>query len=169
MYQYTVPMFVKQLGALRNILDKVEAFAQEKKCEASAILTDRLAPDMFTFIRQVQMACDNAKGSTARLAGVDIPKHEDTEVTIAELQARIDKTIEFVKSVPESAFADAATRQIVLPYVPDKFLYGEAYAHEYVIPNFLFHVVTAYAIARTNGVPVGKADFINGLPFQALV
>ncbi|MEK7648192.1 MAG: DUF1993 domain-containing protein [Patescibacteria group bacterium] len=168
LYQFTVPMFVKQLGALRNILDKVAAHAQEQHVDEITILQDKLAPDMFTFTRQVQIACDNAKGATARLAGVEVPKHEDTETTVAQLQSRIDKTLEFVKSVPESAFADAATRQVTLAFLPGKYMTGYDYAREYAIPNFLFHVVTAYALARRNGVQIGKADFMNGLPLKDL-
>ncbi len=167
-FQFTVPMFIKQLGALRIILDKVAAYAQEQQMDELIILQDQLASDMFNFTRQVQIACDNAKGATARLAGMEAPKHEDTETSIAQLQARIDKTLEFVKSVPESAFADAATRQITLPYFPGVYMTGYDYAREYAIPNFLFHVVTAYAIARRNGVQIGKADYMNGLPLQEL-
>lgn len=167
-YSYTIPTFVKFLGTLRNTLDKIEAFAAEKNIDQSVILNDRLAPDMFPFIRQIQIACDNAKGAAARLSGTENPKHEDDEVTIDDLKARINKTLEFVQSVPESAFADAANRQIILPYYPDKYLTGYDYARAYAIPNFLFHVTIAYAIARHNGISVGKADFMNGLPFKDL-
>lgn len=160
-YDYTVPIFVKTLGGLKNVLEKAAAHGLDE----SALLDDRLAPDMFPFVKQVQMACDNAKGASARLSGMEIPVFADDETTIAQLIARVDKTIEFVQSVPASAFSGAADRQIVLPYVPGKFLKGYDYAREYAIPNFFFHTAMSYAIVRKNDVQIGKADYINGLPF----
>lgn len=167
-YTYTVPVFVKLLGGLKNVLAKAEAFAKEQGMSEADFLGDKLALDMFPLSRQVQIACDNAKGAVARLSGGEAPKHEDTEATFAELTKRIDETIAYVQSVPESAFADAAERKVVLPYFPDKYMTGFDYAREYVIPNFLFHVVTAYALIRKNNVPIGKADYVNGLPFRDL-
>ncbi|MDB5244261.1 MAG: hypothetical protein JWN18_131 [Parcubacteria group bacterium] len=167
-YTYTVPLFIKTLGGLKNVLAKAEAFAKEKGMSEETLLADQLAPDMFPLSRQVQMACDNAKGATARLAGVEAPKFEDTEKTFAELQTRIDKTLEFVQSVPESAFAHAADRKIVLPYFADKYLTGFDYTREYVLPNFFFHTVTAYALIRKNGVNIGKADYTNNVNFRDL-
>lgn len=165
-YTYTVPLFIKLLGGLKNVLLKGQSFAVEHGVQEADLLNDRLAPDMFPLLKQVQVACDNAKGAVARLAGVEAPKHENTEQTFEELLARIDNTIEFVKSVPESAFAGAAERKITLPYFENKYFTGFDYAREYAIPNFIFHVVTAYSIVRKNGVQIGKADFINGLPLQ---
>jgi hypothetical protein len=165
-YTYTVPIFIKALGGLKNVLVKAEAHAKDAKMSEEEFLSDRLAPDMFPLAKQVQIACDNAKGATARLSGTDAPKYEDTEKTFAELLARIDKTLTFVESVPESAFAGAAERQVVLPYFKDKFLTGFDYAREYAIPNFFFHVVTAYGIIRKNGVTIGKTDYTNGINFQ---
>jgi hypothetical protein len=167
-YTYTVPTFTKLLGGLRTILDKGEAFAREKNIKPTDLLNERLAPDMFPLVRQVQIACDNAKGGVARLAGIENPKHEDTETTFDELRARIDKTLEFIGSVPEDAFKDAAERKITLSYFPDSYMTGFDYAREYVIPNFTFHIVTAYGILRHQGVPLGKADFINGFPLKKL-
>ncbi len=167
-YTHTVPLFVKHLGGLKNILDKAEQHANEKGLDVAAILSDRLAPDMFDCTRQIQIACDNAKGAVSRLTAIEAPKFDDTEKTIAELKSRIDKTLEFVQSVPETAFADAATRQVVLPYFPGTYMTGEDYAREYVISNFLFHVTVAYGIFRHNGVPLGKADFMNGLPLKPI-
>lgn len=167
-YAYTVPTFTKLLGGLRTILDKGEAFARDKGIDQATLLNERLAPDMFPLVRQVQIACDNAKGGVARLAGIENPKHEDTETTFDELRARIDKTLAFIASVPEDAFKDAADRKITLPYFPDSYMAGFDYAREYVIPNFVFHVVTAYGILRHQGVPLGKTDFLNGLPLQKL-
>lgn len=165
-YTYTVPLFIKLLGGVKNVLAKAEAYAKEHGKTDADVLNDRLAEDMFPLVKQVQVACDNAKGATARLAGVEAPKFEDTEQTFAELQARIDKTIEFVQSVPEASFAEAPDRKITMPYFPNKYFTGFDYAREYALPNFMFHVVTAYAIVRKNNVPIGKADFINGLPLQ---
>jgi hypothetical protein len=167
-YAYTVPVFVKSLGGLKNILLKAQAHVKEKGMDEKTFLADKLWEDMFPLVRQVQVACDQAKGTTARLAGIEIPKYEDTEQTIDELLARVDKTVAFVESIPESAFKDAATRKIILPYFKDKYMTGFDYAREYAVPNFLFHVVTAYALIRKNGVPIGKADFTNGLPLKDL-
>ena len=167
-YTYTVPLFVKSLGGLKNVLVKAEAHAKEKGESEADMLADRLAPDMFSLAKQVQVACDNAKGATARLAGVEVPKFEDTEQTFSELMARIDKTIEFVQSVPESAFADAASRKVTLPYFAGKYITGFDYVREYALPNFFFHVVAAYAIVRKNGVAIGKADYANNPNFRDL-
>lgn len=167
-YTYTVPVFIKSLGGLKKVLVKAEAFAKEKGMSEEDFLADRLAPDMFPLVKQVQVACDNAKGAVARLSGTEMPKHEDTEKTFSELLTRIDRTVEFLQSVPESAFADAATRQIILPYYKDKYLTGFDYTREYALPNFFFHLVTAYGIVRKNGVPIGKADYANGISFKDL-
>lgn len=164
-YEATVPLFRTMLLNLSAILEKAAAFVKEKKIEESALLGDRLAPDMFPLARQVQIACDNAKGAAARLAGVDIPKHEDTETTFRELKERIAKTLAFLDTLQEAQFAGASGRRIELPYVKWKHLTGEDYARSYAIPNFLFHVTVAYGILRHNGVPIGKADFIGTLPW----
>jgi hypothetical protein len=167
-YAFTVPIFIKSLEALGKILAKAGAFAAEGKIAEAALLESRLAPDMFPLMRQVQVACDNAKGSTARLTGTEAPKYEDTEKTIAELQERIGKTVAFLKSVSPEQFKGAEERQVTLPYFPGKFLTGFDYAREYALPNFFFHVTTAYAIVRMKGVVLGKADYINGLPLKDL-
>lgn len=167
-YTYTVPVFVKMLGGLKQVLTKAEAHMKETGMSEEAFLSDALAPDMFNLTKQVQVTCDNAKGAAARLSGTEIPKYDDTEKTFAELQARIDKTLAFVQSVPESAFANAASVKVVLPYWPDKQMTGFDYAREYALPNFFFHLVTAYGIVRKNGVAIGKADYITSLPFTEL-
>lgn len=167
-YAYTVPVFIKSLGGLKIVLTKAEAFVKEKGLNEETFLADKLWEDMFPLSRQVQVACDTAKGATARLAGVEIPKYEDNEKTFAELQARIDTTLAFIQSVPETSFASAAERKVTLPYFPDKYMTGFDYAREYAVPNFLFHVVTAYALIRKNGVAIGKADYTNGLPLKDL-
>lgn len=161
-YTFTVPIFIKHLEGLKHCIEKTIEHGVDEK----ALLGDSLAPDMFPFTRQVQIACDNAKGATARLAGVDIPPFPDTEATFSELMKRIDTTLEFVKSVPEASFHDGEDRQVTLPYFPGKYMTGFDYAREYALPNFFFHVTVAYGLMRKAGVPLGKADYMNGLPLR---
>lgn len=167
-YTFTLPVFVKSLAALDEILVKADAFLKEKGLEESSLLELRLAPDMFPFKKQVQMICDNAKGASARLAGMDVPSHEDTEQSLNELRARIEKTLDFLATIPESAFENAADRQITLPYFPGKYMTGIGYASEYAVPNFFFHLTTAYALLRKEGLAIGKADYLGGLPLKDL-
>ena len=165
-YLYTIPIIVRSLGGLKTVLTKASAVINEKGMSESDLIESRLAPDMFPLVRQVQNACDNAKGATARLSGVEAPKFPDTEQTISELIMRIDKTLEFITSVPEASFASAATKPITFPYFPDVTLTGTSYVQEFVLPNFFFHVVTAYDILRKNGVPLKKADYLNNPHFK---
>ena len=165
-YEFTSPVFVKHLGGTKIVLEKTQAFLKEKWMSEEEFLQSRMWEDMFPFVRQVQISCDNAKGAMARLAGMEVPKFEDNEKTIAELFARVDKTLEFVKSVPESAFEGAEDRKISLSYWNGKYMTGHDYARFYAIPNFLFHVTTAYDLARKAGVPVGKSDYMNGNPLR---
>ncbi len=167
-YQFTLPGMVKSLSALDTILTKAEAFAKEKGLEESTLLNERLAPDMFPLKKQVQVACDNAKGAAARLAGSEAPSFPDTEETFVELHARIKKTLDYVATFSEDSFSDAATRQITLPYFPGKYMTGFDYAREYVIPNFLFHIAIAYAILRKEGMPLGKVDYFGSIPLRDL-
>lgn len=168
LYTVTVPLFVKMLGNLKNLSAKAQAHAKETGMSEDAFLNDALAPDMFPLKRQIQIASDQAKGAAARLAGKEAPKMEDTEATFAELQTRLDKTIEYLKTITEADFKDAATRQITLPYFPGKYFMGTDYALEYALPNFLFHVTTAYALMRKNGVQIGKADYMGNLSLADL-
>lgn len=163
-YNFTVPLFTKALKALDGLLDKAAASGKDE----SALLNAQLAPDMFPLKKQVQIASDNAKGVSARLAGVEIPSYEDTEETLVELQARIAKTLEFIASIPESAFEGAAERPVTLPYFPNKYMKGGEYLEQYALANFFFHVTTAYGILRKEGVEIGKADFIGGMPLRDL-
>ncbi len=167
-YSITTPVFIKMLGGLKTVLTKAEAHIKEKGVSEDAFLNDALAPDMFPFKRQIQIASDNAKGAVSRLTGKENPKMEDTETTFTQLHERIDKTIAFVQSATEADFEGAGDRKISLSYYPNKYMTGTEYATGYAIPNFLFHVTIAYAIARKNGVPLGKADYINGLPLKDL-
>jgi hypothetical protein len=161
MYQASTPRFANILRNLSAILEKAEAHCTAKKIDPSALTTYRFFPDMFPFTRQVQIACDSAKGAVARLAGVDIPKHEDTEQTFADLKVRIAKTIDFLESVPASKVDGSEEKEIVLQMRSgERRFKGMQYLLGHAYPNFYFHVTTAYNILRHNGVEVGKADFI---------
>ena len=168
LYTVTVPVFTKMLGGLKGVLVKAESFASEKGISEATFLSDALASDMFPLKKQVQVACDNAKGAVVRLAGKENVVMEDTEATFADLQKRIDATLAFIGAVTEKDFEGAEDRKVTLPYFPGKYMTGAEYALEYALPNFLFHVTVAYAIVRKNGVPVGKADYISSLPLKDL-
>ena len=161
MYQASVPRFVNILGNLSNILDKAQAHIDTRKLDDATLTTYRLFPDMLPMAKQVQIACDAAKGVVARLAGVEIPVHEDNEKTLAELKARIAKTIFFVQSVTPEQIDGTEDKDIVIKrgdkethYKGMQFLLGHA------IPNFYFHVTTTYNILRHNGIEIGKRDYI---------
>ncbi|WP_297325892.1 DUF1993 domain-containing protein [Nitrosomonas sp.] len=162
MYQTSIPVFKQLLNSLSAILTKAEAYATEKKFEPAVLLNSRLYPDMFPLIRQVQVAADFAKSVSARLAGVEVPAYEDNEQTFADLQARISKTLSFIGSLTPAQFEGSETREIVLrPGTPkEKKLIGHNYLINYGLPQFFFHVTTAYAILRHNGLEVGKGDFM---------
>ena len=161
MYQASAPRFASILRNLSTLLDKAEAHCAAKKLDPAALTTYRLYPDMFPFTRQVQIACDTAKGAVARLAGVEIPKHEDTEQTFAELKSRIAKTLDFVESVSASKIDGSEEKEIVLQMRSgERRFKGQQYLLGHAYPNFYFHVTTAYNILRHNGVEIGKADFI---------
>lgn len=160
-YTASVPVFKQMLAALSANLEKAEQHATARKIEPDALLTARLYPDMLPFTRQIMVACDFAKGASARLAGVEVPKYEDTEKTFADLQARIAKTVAFISSLPESGFAGAEERSITTSAGANaRTFVGQTYLLQYAIPQFLFHVTTAYAILRHNGVEIGKRDFM---------
>lgn len=168
LYQFTIPVFVKTLTALDGLLTKAEAHIKEKSLDEATFLDTRLAADMFPLKKQVQIACDNAKGAAARLTGTDAPVHEDDEQTFADLHTRIHKTLAYLATVQESAFEGADTRQITMSYFPGKYMTGFDYMREHVLPNFFFHVTTAYAILRKEGLTIGKGDFIGGWPLKDL-
>ncbi len=162
LYAFTVPVFTKSLGGVRRVLEK----AKSHGLSDDALLNDRLAPDMFPFVKQVQIACDNAKGAAARLAGIEPPKMADDETTVDALLARIDATVAFLSTLDAASYDGAADRRITLAYFPGKYLTGYDYAREYALPNFFFHVAMAYALVRKNGVAIGKADYLNGMPLR---
>jgi len=161
MYQASAPRFANTLRNLSAILDKAEAHCAAKKIDAAALTGFRLYPDMFPFTRQVQVACDTAKGAVARLAGAEIPKHEDTEQTFAELKARIAKTLDFIESVKSERIDGSEEKEVVLPMRSgERRFKGMQYLLGFAYPNFYFHVTTAYNILRHNGVEIGKQDFV---------
>src|SRR3954466_8641627 len=161
MYQASAPRFANTLRNLSAILDKAEAHCAAKKIDAAALSAYRLYPDMFPFTRQVQIACDTAKGAVARLAGAEIPKHEDTEQTFAELKTRIAKTLDFIESIGATKIDGSEDKEIVLAMRTRELRFkGAQYLLGFAWPNFYFHVTTAYNILRHNGVELGKQDFI---------
>jgi hypothetical protein len=164
-YESTVPQLLRILGQVHLWLNKAQAYAEQKKFDVNVLLQARLAPDQFPFIRQVQVVTDNAKGLAGRLAGADIPKFEDDEKTIDELRARLDKTIAFLKTLERSQFEKAAELTITLPFMPGKGIKGADYLTAFALPNFYFHVMTAYSILRHNGVDLGKMDYIGPVEF----
>ncbi|RZA31604.1 MAG: DUF1993 domain-containing protein [Lysobacteraceae bacterium] len=162
MYTASVPVFQKMLRALAGVLEKAEAHAQQHKIEPGALLQARLFPDMFPLVGQVLIATDFAKGASARLAGVEVPRYDDHEQSFAELQQRITKTLGFIESLPREA-VDAGGERAITHGAGERarhFERGDDYLTGFVLPNFFFHVTTAYAILRHNGVPIGKRDFL---------
>ena len=164
MHAMTVGQFVPMLKNLTRILEKAEAFAAAKKLEPGVLEGLRLAPDMLSFARQVQLASDFAKNSAARLAGVEPPKFEDSEKTLEELKGRIARTVDYLETLTPAQFAGAETRHIVLPLRTRTLeMDGVPFLQKWVLPNFFFHVTTAYALLRHAGVEVGKQDFLGGV------
>ena len=162
MYTNSVPVLKQLLTALRANLAKAAAHAADKTIEPEAFLQARLYPDMFPLVKQVQIAADFARGITARLAGVAVPSHEGTEKNFADLDLLLAQTIDFVESLKPSQFEGSETREIVLrPGTPkEKKLSGQAYLANYGLPQFSFHVTTAYALLRHNGLAIGKRDYM---------
>ncbi len=158
-----LPVCVSMLGNLSHMLDKMQSFIDEKKCEPTALLHYRLAPDMLPFTRQVLIACDAAKNGVARISGVEAPKFDDTETTVAELKARIQKTIGYLDAVPIDRLDGTELKEITFPVGPQtRTMQGEAYLNRWVLPNMYFHINAAYMILRHNGVALGKRDYLMG-------
>jgi hypothetical protein len=161
MYQASAPRFANTLRNLSAILDKGQAHCEAKKIEPAVMGGMRLIADMLPLTNQLQIACDTAKGAVARLAGVEIPKYQDTEQTLAELKQRIAKTIDFILSVKPDSIEGSEDKDIVIRLGgKDTTLKGMQYLFGHAYPNFYFHVTTAYNILRDNGVDVGKRDYI---------
>lgn len=165
MHSASVPVCVRMLGNINVWLDKAEAHAQAKKFEPSVYLAARLAPDMLPFTRQIQIASDSAKFGIARLAGVEAPKFEDNEASLADLRERIRKTIEFMQSVPAAQIDGTEEKDITVPRrAGPVIMKGEFYLKHFVLPNVFFHVTTTYALLRHYGVDLGKNDYLGPLP-----
>ncbi len=167
LYEMTVPYFTKMLRNLGHILDKGAKHAEIKKFEMDVLLNARLAPDQFNLIRQVQIACDTAKLCVSRLSGKEAPLHEDKEKTLPELKTRIDQVIGYLNGFAAKDFEGAEQRRISQPRWEGKYLWGSEYVHHHAIPNFYFHVTTAYSILRHSGVDVGKKDYLGEMPYKS--
>jgi uncharacterized protein len=164
MYTASVPVFQHMLRNLSHILDKGEANAQARKFDSAVLAVSRLAPDMLPFTRQILIACDGAKNGVARISGVEAPKFEDKEASFPELKARVQKTLDFLATVPAAKMEGTEDKDITFPVGREstRTMKAQAYLGTWVLPNFFFHVTTAYAILRHNGVDLGKADYLAG-------
>lgn len=159
-YDFLIPQMTRSLRSLKLLLVKAQKQAQDRGFDENAFLSVRLAPDMFPFVRQVQIAADIAKASAAKLSGKTAPVFPDEEKTVAELILRVEKTIDYLSSFSAGDFKDYATQQITFPWKPGVYMTGDDYFISHAIPNFYFHMTTAYDLLRTNGVQLGKADYL---------
>jgi len=168
MSRASLPVFEIGLTALSTVLDKAEVFATAKKIDPSVLLNTRLAPDMFPLTRQVQVASDQAKNGSARLAGVEPPRYEDNETTIDQLKARITKTIAFLKTLDRKQIDGSVDREVTFPLGPSNkgHMKGDDYLNHFVLPNFYFHLTAAYVILRHCGVELSKRDFLGAIPMK---
>ena len=162
MHSATAPVFVRMLNNMLGWLDKAEAHAKARKFDPANYLGLRLAPDMLPFARQIQIATDHVKGCLARLAGAEPPKWADDEKTLDELRARIQKAIDYAKSIPAEKVDGSEQREISLPLGPSRTMTfpGETFMKSFSLPNFYFHVTMAYALLRQAGVELGKMDYL---------
>ncbi len=165
-YEINVTQFTKMLNNLAMILDKAQTYAESKKIDVDVLLNSRLAADQFNLIRQVQISCDTAKLSASRLSGKEAPAHEDNEKSLSELKARIEKTTTYLATLSKKDFDGAEERHISQPRWEGKYLTGFEYFTQHAIPNFYFHVTTAYSILRHNGVEIGKKNYLGEMPFK---
>lgn len=168
MIKDTLNQFEKTLGNMLKVLDKAQEFCLAKKIEPSILLNSRLAPDQFHFTRQIQIASDTAKFMAAKLSNKTPPAFEDNEVTIEELKTRIEKTINYISGFNPSDFKGYEDIRTTNPRMPGKFLPGNEYFFQHALPNFFFHMTTAYAILRHNGVDLGKKDFLGTINYRDL-
>lgn len=165
-YELTNKQCIHTLTNLLGILDKAAAFADTKKFDTDILLQSRLAPDQFPLVRQIQIACDTAKLGASRLTGKEAPSQADNEKTWTEVRQRIESTIQYLQTLSTKDYEGFAQRKVTQPRWEGKFLMGDAYAIHHLIPNFYFHITTAYSLLRHNGVDIGKSDFLGTLPFQ---
>lgn len=165
--ELVVDQFSRSLGNLKNILKKGQAHAQDRKFDENLFLQTKLAADMFPFIRQVQITCDIAKATCARLTGTTAPSFPDDEKSITELFARIDKTLDYVKTFTGNDFKGYENQKISFPWNPGKHLMGHDYLISYALPNFYFHLAASYALLRSNGVHLGKGDYLGEIQWKS--
>jgi hypothetical protein len=160
----SLPVCKTMLGNLSHMLDKGQAHAEARKFDPQALLQYRLAPDMLPFTRQILIACDAAKNGVARISGLEAPKFDDTEASFPELKARIQKTLDYLATVPADKLDGTEEKEITFPVGRDstRTMKCEAYLKHWMLPNMFFHVTTAYAILRHNGVELGKVDYLAG-------
>jgi hypothetical protein len=166
LYDLNITQFTKTLQNFSRCLDKAAAHADARKFPSEVLLAARLAPDQFALLRQIQIFCDTAKNGAAYLTGKEAPAFKDEEKTIAELKARIDKTIAFLQTLSAKDFEAAASRRVSQPRWQGKSLSGHEFALHHMLPNFFFHVTTAYSILRHNGVDLGKRDYLGEMPYK---
>lgn len=168
MYSLAVIQSTRMLENIFRIMKKAEAHAAAKKFDPNVFVMDRLAPDQHPFVRQIQIAADAAKIMAARLSGKEFPKYEDNEKTWDEIKARVQKTIDYLKTFKSEEFNGWEDRRAPISFMPGKYLNANEYLYEMALPNLYFHISTAYSILRLRGVDVGKADFIGDLKFKDL-
>ena len=165
-YDLTVTQFSKMLHNLSDLLGKAAQLAETKKFDIEVLLQSRLAPDQFNLIRQIQITCDTAKLCASRLTAKDAPVQADDEKTLNQLKARIDSVISYLGKMSESDYKEAASRHISQPRWEGQYLTGQEFVQHHAIPNFYFHLTTAYAILRHNGVEIGKKDYLGKMPYK---
>jgi hypothetical protein len=171
MYHFTIQNYIKHLMAMQALLSKADAWAKDQGISEEKLLQARLAPDQFVFTKQIQSMSDSAKLSGAVLANIEVPSFPDTETTVEELHARITKTIDFLNTIKPESIDESTLASRVIPFkwLPGKGITADNHATVYSLPNFFFHYTTAYSILRNLGMPIGKADFMGGLPFVDVV
>jgi hypothetical protein len=164
LYDFSIPALMRGLTNMSAILDKAAAHVAAKKIDGSVLAQTRLFPDMHPMSRQVQIACDTAKGAAGRLAGIEVPKHEDNETSLAELEARIAKTLEILKTVTPAQVAGDENRVIEIKFPNGAWKFTAlSYVDTFVLPNFYFHASMVYALLRKSGVEIGKGDFLGAI------
>ncbi len=167
LYDATVPVFTKLLSNVDKWIDKAAAYADARKFDVNALASARLAPNQYSFARQIQSACDQAKFTVAKLTGKDAPSHPDTETTMAELRQRIHTVVAYMASFKREDFVGGEDRSCSHTWMGGKSLRGGDYLDHFALPNFHFHLTTAYDILRHNGVEIGKMDYLVDLPFRS--
>lgn len=165
-YEISVVQFSKMLKNLSAMLDKAAAYADVRKFDSSVFLQSRLAPDQFNFTRQIQITCDTAKTCVAYLSGKEAPSHPDTEASFGELKTRINTVLSYLNTFSPKDFEGAGERKVTRPRWEGKYMHGEDFLFQHAVPNFYFHLTTAYSILRHNGVDLGKKDYLGELPYK---